>query len=193
MFKITASVVRAVVSPGRGEGILPVAAGFAVPAVLVGEAAALGLDKARHALRWFRKAAARALRQLAEVLDPAPLPRPRVVTLYVPLTRPADVERLNASYLDGLNDGRAEALADVRQLNAPPTLQSPAEAATIAAAASDTASGPAAGQVDPVPPCATADALRGILAEHGSIRGAARALGIAESTLRSRCRKAGIR
>jgi hypothetical protein len=37
-----------------------------------------------------------------------------------------------------------------------------------------------------------ADVIRRALAEHGSVRAAARQLGIAESTLRGRCRKLGI-
>ncbi len=58
---------------------------------------------------------ARLMRRAAVYLDPA-RQLPDVVTIFVMLTRPVDADRLTAAYLDGLRDGREEALADVQAL-----------------------------------------------------------------------------
>ncbi|HKI33600.1 MAG TPA: hypothetical protein VKA46_17225 [Gemmataceae bacterium] len=61
----------------------------------------------------------------------------------------------------------------------------------VAAQAVEAPSAPAT--VEPIPAPAVADGLRAALETHGTVRAAARALGVAESTLRGRCRKAGVK
>lgn len=61
-------------------------------------------------------------------------------------------------------------------------VKAPAPVLVIASAAQVTAEAEGPAPVD----------LAAVLAEHGSVRAAARAVGVAESTFRGRCRKAGV-
>jgi hypothetical protein len=153
------------------EGAAAVAAAGKATAVAMCQAEAALASAAARGLSWCRRATARVLRSAAEVLDPSPVAEAR---------RPVVV----ADPLCG-----SVRLVDVATPIPPGRALVPVAAVPAAAQAVAVAS-----PKRPAEPVATdgADELRALIEQHGSVRAAARAVGVPESTLRGRLRKAGI-
>ncbi len=187
---LCATLLRGV-EGGQLDGVYGIGAALVVPAVALGETMWAGVC-------WCRKGAAGLLRRAAECLDALPQGVP-VPVVTAEACRAYDEGRMDewalheraglhggAEYLDGFNAGRAEALADVAALQQPTVV---APVLVMAGAAQETDEGIEMATAVAADPALT---LSIALEDHGTVRSAAKALGIAESTFRSRCKKLGV-
>jgi hypothetical protein len=95
-------------------------------------------------------------------------------------------DRYDVGHCDGYGAGRKDGEAKVALWEPEPVvlpMRAAAQAVDVPA--------PVAQAVPESAP-ATGEALAAALAEHGTVRAAARALGVAESTFRSRAKRAGV-
>ena len=153
---------------GELDGVTGLAALAVSPAVAMVEAGAAAATAVRSGLRGLRQALASGLRRLADRIEaPAPVP----ARLVVP-------------------DPRTGSVMYAEEAQPAPVVEVVPEAPVILPVAVPM---PSAAQVTvEAAPVADLD-LAGLLETHGSVRAAARALGVAESTLRGRLRKAGVK
>jgi hypothetical protein len=147
---------------GERDGVEGLAVLAAAPALALGEGAVLTV---RETVRAAGSGARRALGWLRRTAA-------RALRAAAEVLDPAPVA-----------EARTFPLATVRQEAAPAVPLVPDAPVVLAM--------PAAAQVT-APPADGAPALQDALAQHSTVRAAARALGIAESTFRGRCRKAGV-
>jgi hypothetical protein len=172
MLRITSRLVASVFGTGRGDLAvlgLPLVPAAAVADVGMAVAGAVRAEAASWAARLrqgvalVRQQAAALLRSAAEVLDPLPVAQEAAPVVVV-----RDVVR--------------PVLCRVEL----PVVEAPVEAVPVPM--------PSAAQVTVEAPTPDAGAdLAAALEKHGTVRAAARALGIAESTFRGRCRKLGVK
>lgn len=212
MFSLTRSVVRAAFSSSRGEGLIPLGAALLAPGAAALDCAAYLASQAANALAALRRTLAGWLRQLAERLDP-PVMRIRTTEAV-----PTESE-IDAKYVQWCDEQEAEMAA--REFHEDSTddgtalsefhaaAETAVETPTIAQDAPEAPDGRDIVQAvslavalkrlqamdacnyDPRLDCyreALAEAVKGA----GSIRGAARALGMPESTLRRRLTRAAV-
>jgi hypothetical protein len=187
MFEATKAAVATVAAGVRqtagGLATLPVAAAIegAAAVAVAGKAAAGAVCRAEKAVasaasrsvRFLRRFGAALLRDLADVLDvPAPVAtvRPAVLVVADPLT--GSVREVNV----------AVPIPATRALV--PVVAAPVAAQAAAVASPKRRAEPAAASGE--------DELRALIERHGSVRAAARAVGVPESTLRGKLRRAGI-
>jgi hypothetical protein len=173
MATVTAALVASVLS-GERDGVEGLAVLAAAPAVALGEGAVLTVREtvraagsgARRALGWLRRTAARALRAAAEVLDPAD-------------TAP-------------VAEGRRYDLVTLRRDTAPAVPLVPDVPVVLPMRAAAQVTEDVEAPALPVEVFGWTWDYAALLAEHGTVRAAARATGIAESTFRSRCKRLGV-
>jgi hypothetical protein len=214
------NVAATVSDPSGWAGPVAMATVPLIPAVALAEGVGLAVEGIGRAAGWLRRKAAAALRAVAEGLDPLPVaeatdyPVARQAAVpcaacdaysaldvadcgpeLPPLTRAGDCGHCGQAVAveapadaDSWPDDRwtvapeVEAPAPVEAVPAGPVILTMPSAAQVTAEEA-----PAV-----LPLRRAGDDLAELLATHGGVRAAARALGIAESTLRSRCRKAGV-
>jgi hypothetical protein len=161
---------------GAAPAALVLDVGLAVAGAVRAEAAAW-TARLRQGVSWLRRAAAGALRAVAKVLDPLPVQVPAV-----------EVRDVVWPVLYRVELPVVEVPTPVE---AAPVLAMPSAAQVTAEEA------PVAVEEAPAPaaeygPVTCREEAEEALARWDTVRAAARACGIAESTLRSRCRKWGV-
>jgi hypothetical protein len=169
-----ALAIAAAALPGAALFFLALSALALVRCVLsaVAVAAAAGADQLGELLHSGRVLVAERLRQAAGIIDPSPLATTEAQATYEPL--PA-----------------VEATVDPPATPEPVSVPVPL---VMLAAAQVTVEGPAVEARAPTEPGTDEERerLAAVLTAHGTIRGAARALGVGESTLRSRLKRHGV-
>jgi hypothetical protein len=143
---------------------------------MVADALTGGVRGLRAAVRWARRQAAEALRQTAELLDALPV---------AALAEDDD----QAEAPDVLPMPIVLPMPSVPAVPMPAAAQVTVEAPAVEAPARGRATDDDRARPDPL----DGGAIAWALLQHGSIRAAARALSVPESTLRVQCRKAGVR
>jgi hypothetical protein len=174
MLRLTRGLVASVFGAGRGD--MAVLGLPLIPAAAVADVAVAAVSRLRQAVAVVRVGLAERLRAVAECLDP------------VPVATADDRPSRAAIWCDGYDTGRAHGEAAAAVADVPPTVLVMASAAQVTAEEAVPESAP---ELPPKPTAGHTELTEALLL-HGSVRGAARALGIAESTFRSRCKKLGV-